>query len=179
MRSRLAGFISEHPAVDLIAAAVIGWAVAHRHGFGVYLTPADQRSSLYAVLAEASLGLLGLVATALTILRAVGGGERIERLRLEYGSRITRAMYAALVGLAIVAGVGLWAQIADTKKEAPSHAVAQAIYAALVLLGIRLVRLHWTVRLILKVDEADTRDERQRRRRPALRLRTEEERDSD
>lgn len=177
MRSRLAGIVSERTGVDLIAAALGAWLLAaHRPKAGLYLTPADHRSALYSVLAEAGLGLLGLVAAALSIVKGVGSGRRIERLRLQHGPEITHIMISGLVGIGLAAAVGIWAQIADVKRGQPSQVVVYAVYAALFLASLRLARLIWVVRLILAVEDADTKDERRRRRRPPLRMRSDEER---
>lgn len=152
---RIKGWISERPSSDLAAAALVAIALAYFDQVKLLrILEHDQRTLIYATVLGVSSTLLGLVAAALAVVKAVGNGPRVRKLRELHGKTVTSTMQAAMRGLGYAGLLALWCLLADASSR-PSDVNLGLAYASMVIGVLRLARAVWVMGLILHIDDAD------------------------
>lgn len=149
-------WVSDRPVVDLIAgvtAGVVLAAVDRTHLMAA--ADHDQRILIYATLLAAATQLLGLVAAALAVVKAVGDGPRITKVREVHGRTVTRTMSASLRGLGYAAMLAMACLLADTSEKKAGFLLCAMTYSAIFIGALRLGRAIWVTGLILSIDDAD------------------------
>jgi hypothetical protein len=154
------GWISEHPAIDLAAAAVL--LAAHvlltRRGHGDFLAWLDtaQRQAVYGAGAGVVAVLGGLTAIALAQYRAATG-DRSTALRRLYGPAVRKNWRGILLVTGLAALLCLVALATDRVNDPVS---SRFIFEFAVLAwGLRFLRLIWLFDNMLAVADLDASDE--------------------
>lgn len=128
------------------------------------------RRTLYAALLGGGASLVGMVAIALAVIKGIGSGPRVRKLRQLHGPTITRIMVGLLWSLGVLVVVAAVLLLTDTGSRV-SALGSFSVYAALVLVVVRGARTIQVVRLVLDSEDADERAEARRHSRPPPRPR--------
>lgn len=150
------GTMSDHPAVDLPAAAALTiaywWGTSPHDALSVMTM--DRRFIVYQTLAGVAAGLFGLVFTAVAILRGLSGGLLLRALVRQRGKEVTNVLASTIRALGVSAFVTVAALATDNKFSAVEP-WWWAIYFCALLSTIRLGRMTWLFGLLLRLHDAD------------------------
>ncbi len=153
------GWVSEHPSVDFgVAAAVLGLhLLLARSGHGDVLAwiETDQRQALYGAGAGVVSIIGGLATVALAMYQAADG-RRSRAIRRFYGVPLRKNWRGVLFVTGFAAVLCLVSLSLDRARDPLS---ARFVFEfAMMLWGVRLVRLIWLFDAFLKVMDTDAMD---------------------
>ncbi len=158
MWDKAKGYVADHPGTDWAAAALAmgAYLVFHYSGWShPHVAPAAS-TLIYQTLTLVGAALLGLVFTAVAVVRTLDPGKRLGKLQAVHGSRITRSMMAVIRGL----GVATLLLGIDMVLDQPGGYTGLARSLAVLggaIMTLSMVRLSWLFGLILGIHDADQR----------------------